>query len=53
MFLAYRAILAEPRSKTIAPDDYSVGATRGDYNDSSNQYAAPMGMFPHFFLVHN
>uniref|UniRef100_A0A3P8WRI8 RNA binding motif protein 45 n=1 Tax=Cynoglossus semilaevis TaxID=244447 RepID=A0A3P8WRI8_CYNSE len=45
----YRAILAEPRSKTIAPDDYSVGATRGDYNDSSNQYAAPMadpGSYP-------
>lgn len=43
----YRAILAEPRTKTNTTDDYSGGAPRGDYaggggGDSSNQYAYPM-----------
>ncbi|AWP14584.1 putative RNA-binding protein 45 isoform 2 [Scophthalmus maximus] len=41
----YRAILAEPRTKATAPEDYSGGASRGDYaggNDAMNQYAAPM-----------
>lgn len=48
VLLAYRAILAEPRTKATAPEDYSGGASRGDYaggNDAMNQYAAPMGMY--------
>ncbi|XP_031695741.1 RNA-binding protein 45 isoform X1 [Anarrhichthys ocellatus] len=47
----YRAILAEPRTKAPATEDYSGGMSRGDYSggggggggDSSNQYAFPMG----------
>ncbi|XP_078128493.1 RNA-binding protein 45 isoform X1 [Sander vitreus] len=43
----YRAILAEPRTKTTASEDYSGGAPRGDYAgggaDSMNPYAFPMG----------
>lgn len=45
-FLAYRAILAEPRTKAAATEDYSAGAARGDYMgaaDSMNQYALPLG----------
>ncbi|XP_032396720.1 RNA-binding protein 45 isoform X2 [Etheostoma spectabile] len=44
----YRAILAEPRTKTTAPEDYSAGAPRGDYvgggggGGDMNQYAFPM-----------
>lgn len=44
--LAYRAILAEPRTKTTAAEEYSGGASRGEYmggNESMNQYAFPMG----------
>lgn len=44
--LAYRAILAEPRTKAAATEDYSGGAARGDYMaaaDSMNQYALPLG----------
>lgn len=47
VFLAYRAILAEPRTKAAATEDYSGGAARGDYMgaaDSMNQYALPLGM---------
>lgn len=43
---AYRAILAEPRTKSSATEEYSGGAARGDYTggaDSMNQYAFPMG----------
>lgn len=49
---AYRAILAEPRTKSSATEDYSGGAGRGEYaggggggggGDSMNQYAFPMG----------
>lgn len=46
VFLAYRAILAEPRTKAAATEDYSGGAARGDYMgaaDSMNQYALPLG----------
>lgn len=48
VFLAYRAILAEPRTKAAATDEYSGGGGggRGDYVpsvDSMNQYALPMG----------
>lgn len=46
LFLAYRAILAEPRTKTTAAEDYSGGGSRGDYasggSDSMNQYSFPM-----------
>lgn len=54
VLLGYRAILAEPRTKNTAQEDYSGGAPRGDYmggggggggggcNDP-NQYAFPMG----------
>lgn len=38
---AYRAILAEPRSKNNSSEDYSAGGVRGgDYSssDSMNQY---------------
>lgn len=51
--LAYRAILAEPRTKTTATEDYNGGAPRGDYMggaDSMNQYAFPMGT-QYFFSV--
>ena len=46
MSLAYRAILAEPRTKATSSEDYSGGSNRGEYmggNDTMNQYAAPMG----------
>ncbi|XP_047459912.1 RNA-binding protein 45 isoform X2 [Mugil cephalus] len=43
----YRAILAEPRSKTTATEEYNAGGTRSDYNsgasDTMNQYAFSMG----------
>ncbi|XP_029306441.1 RNA-binding protein 45 [Cottoperca gobio] len=47
----YRAILAEPRSKATATEDYSGQAPRGDYSsgggDSTNQYASfPMASDP-------
>ncbi|KAM3606018.1 uncharacterized protein V6R79_009261 [Siganus canaliculatus] len=41
----YRAILAEPRNKNQATEDYSAGAQRNDYmgaGDNMNQYAVPM-----------
>ncbi|XP_051236413.1 RNA-binding protein 45 [Dicentrarchus labrax] len=41
----YRAILAEPRTKAAATEEYSGGAARGDYvggSESMNQYAMPM-----------
>ncbi|XP_034754021.1 RNA-binding protein 45 isoform X2 [Etheostoma cragini] len=41
----YRAILAEPRTKTAAPEEYSAGAPRGDYMGGGadmNQYAFHM-----------
>ncbi|KAM6996978.1 RNA-binding protein 45 [Tautogolabrus adspersus] len=41
----YRAILAEPRTKTTVTEEYSGGTSRGEYmggNDSMNQYAFPM-----------
>lgn len=45
VLLAYRAILAEPRIKTTAPEDYTGAVGRGDYMaaDNMNQYAVPMG----------
>lgn len=46
VFVAYRAILAEPRTKAATTDDYPGGAARVDYmggNDSMNQYALPLG----------
>lgn len=46
LFLAYRAILAEPRTKAAAPEDYSGGAARSEYisaADSMNQYSLPLG----------
>ncbi|XP_040906559.1 RNA-binding protein 45 [Toxotes jaculatrix] len=42
----YRAILAEPRTKASATEDYTPGAARSDYmggTDSMNQYSFPMG----------
>ncbi|XP_070833538.1 RNA-binding protein 45 [Chaetodon auriga] len=48
----YRAILAEPRTKATATEDYTGGAARGEYMggaDSMNQYALPMadpGTYP-------
>ncbi|XP_044070265.1 RNA-binding protein 45 isoform X2 [Siniperca chuatsi] len=42
----YRAILAEPRTKAAATEEYSGGSSRGEYvggADSMNQYAFPMG----------
>ncbi|KAM9848116.1 RNA-binding protein 45 isoform 2-T2 [Aulostomus maculatus] len=42
----YRAILAEPRSKASATEEYSGTAARGDYiggGEQMNQYAVPMG----------
>ncbi|XP_041803582.1 RNA-binding protein 45 [Chelmon rostratus] len=48
----YRAILAEPRTKATATEDYTGGTARGDYMggaDSTNQYALPMadpGTYP-------
>lgn len=47
MLLAYRAILAEPRSKASSTEDYSSGASRSDYmggGEAMNQYALPLGM---------
>lgn len=47
MLLAYRAILAEPRSKASSTEDYSGGASRSDYmggGEAMNQYALPLGM---------
>lgn len=47
MSLAYRAILAEPRSKASSTEDYSGGASRSDYvggGEAMNQYALPLGM---------
>ncbi|KAM9365831.1 RNA-binding protein 45 [Pholidichthys leucotaenia] len=44
---SYRAILAEPRSKSTATEDYPTsGSTRGDYAtaESTNQYTFPMGV---------
>ncbi|XP_041645279.1 RNA-binding protein 45 isoform X2 [Cheilinus undulatus] len=41
----YRAILAEPRNKASASEEYSGGPSRGDYmggNEPMNQYAFPM-----------
>lgn len=46
VFLAYRAILAEPRTKAAATEDYSGGAARSEYisaADSMNQYSLPLG----------
>ena len=53
VLLAYRAILAEPRTKASSTEDYSGGGARVDYmggagggggnNDAMNQYAVPMG----------
>lgn len=46
MLLAYRAILAEPRTKAASTEDYSAGAARNDYMggaDVMNQYTHPMG----------
>ncbi|KAI3362810.1 hypothetical protein L3Q82_001857 [Scortum barcoo] len=43
--LAYRAILAEPRTKAAATEEYSRGSAGGEYMgaaDSMNQYAFPM-----------
>ncbi|KAM6916669.1 RNA-binding protein 45 [Xenentodon cancila] len=42
---SYRAILAEPRSKSTPSEDYSGGGNRGDYVSSGeavNQYSYPM-----------
>lgn len=53
-FVAYRAILAEPRSKATATEDYTAGTTRGDYatgGDSMNQYAFPVGMQLFYILI--
>lgn len=42
---AYRAILAEPRSKSNTSEDYSGGGSRGEYSgDSSNQYGFHAGL---------
>ncbi|CAG6016416.1 unnamed protein product [Menidia menidia] len=41
---SYRAILAEPRSKTNNSEEYTAGANRGEYAstaDSMNQYSFP------------
>ncbi|KAM9345504.1 RNA-binding protein 45 [Symphorus nematophorus] len=42
----YRAILAEPRSKASAAEDYTNASSRGEYigggGDAMNQYAFPM-----------
>lgn len=46
VFTAYRAILAEPRTKTTASEDYSGGSSRNDYMggaEQMNQYALPLG----------
>lgn len=50
MLLAYRAILAEPRSKSTATEDYSSGgaAARNDYaggSESMNQYTLGTSVF--------
>lgn len=54
VLLAYRAILAEPRSKSTATEDYSSGgaAARNDYtggSESMNQYAFSLGTS--FFVI--
>lgn len=44
MCIAYRAILAEPRNKAAATEDYS-GGSRNDYMggaEQMNQYALPL-----------
>ncbi|CAG00334.1 unnamed protein product, partial [Tetraodon nigroviridis] len=41
----YRAILAEPRNKAAATEDYSAGSSRNDYMGGAepmNQYALPL-----------
>lgn len=47
VFTAYRAILAEPRTKaSAASEDYSGGSSRNDYMggaEQMNQYALPLG----------
>lgn len=46
VFTAYRAILAEPRTKAAASEDYSGGPSRNDYMggaEQMNQYALPLG----------
>lgn len=46
VFTAYRAILAEPRTKAAASEDYSGGSSRNDYmsgTEQMNQYALPLG----------
>lgn len=43
--IAYRAILAEPRNKAAASEDYSGGSSRNDYMagaEPMNQYALPL-----------
>lgn len=45
VFKAYRAILAEPRNKATANEDYSAGPSRNDYmggGEQMNQYALPL-----------
>lgn len=45
VFIAYRAILAEPRNKAAATEDYSGGSSRNDYMGGAepmNQYALPL-----------
>lgn len=56
VLLAYRAILAEPRTKAAATEDYSGGAARGEYMggaDSMNQYALPLGTQLFDILINN
>lgn len=46
VFPAYRAILAEPRTKAAASEDYSGGSSRNDYMggaEQMNQYPHPLG----------
>lgn len=57
MLLAYRAILAEPRSKSTATEDYSSGgaAARNDYaggSESMNQYTLGTSFFVIRFYYH-
>lgn len=55
VLLAYRAILAEPRTKATVTEDYTAGAARSDYvgaADSMNQYTFPMGMQLLDTLIH-
>lgn len=45
VFKAYRAILAEPRNKATANEDYGAGPSRNDYMggaEQMNQYALPL-----------